>query len=226
MSDRELTDAEILAKIDGEGEGFGAVDHMLVYGSSGTEFSVMGESEKKWFEDNMTSYRAGYKFEDIADLQDLDRLLGLELLSYRYTAWLVKGSDYEGLGFVEKDIRSSKDAIDKEIRNLKSHMGMDRKHRMTAESESMAEYLLNLKNRAHEFGVHRDNQIAVAIDLWMELRKMVGIHDRTDEEERRMLGVSMEEIFDWIRTSAIPRFDEIDVAFRKNQKLWIREISV
>lgn len=225
MSERELSDEEILGMIDGEDEGFGAVDHMEVHGASGAIFSVMGEGEKKWFEDSMNSYRAGYQFEDIADLKDLDRLLSLELLSYRYTAWLIRGSDYEGMGFIEKDIRSSKDAIDKEIRVLKSHMGMDRKHRMTAESESVADFLRNLKQRAHDFGVHRDNQIAVAIDLFNELKKMVGLHDRTDEEERRMLGVSMDEIFDWIRNTAIPRYDEIDDAYRKNQKLWIREIS-
>jgi hypothetical protein len=226
MSGRDLSDEEILAKIDGEGDSGGFIDHLEVHGASGTCFFVMGEEEKQWFESNMASYRAGYKFEDIADLQDLDRLLGLELLSYRYTAWLVKGSNYEGMGFIEKDIRSSKDSIDKEIRVLKSHMGMDRKHRMTAESESVADYLRNLKQRAYDFGVHRDNQIAVAIDLFNELKKMVGLHDRMDEEERRMLGVSQDEIFEWIRTTAIPRYDEIDDSFRKNQKLWIREVSV
>lgn len=219
-----LSDDELLALIDGK-DVVHIEDHMEVKGASGTTFSVMGQGEKDWFESNMASYRSGYKFEDIADLQDLDRLLGLELLSYRYTAWLVRGVDYAGMGFVEKDIRSSKDAIDKEIRNLKSHMGMDRKHRMTAESESVADYLRSLKARAFEFGVHRDNQIAVSIDLWYELKKMIGIHDRTDEEERRMLGVEMDQIFDWVRDTAIPKFDAIDDAFRVNQKLWIREVS-
>lgn len=220
-----LSDEDILSLIDGEEHG-GDIDHMAVEGASGHHYSVMGQAEKDWFESNMEKYRLGYLFEDIADLQDLDRLLGLELLSYRYTHWLLKGVDYEGLGFVEKDIRGSKDAIDKEIRVLKAHMGMDRKHRMTAESESVAEYLRTLKQRAHEFGVHRDNQIAVAIDLFNELKKMIGIHDRTDEEERRMLGVEIDQIFQWIRDVAIPKYDEIDENFRKNQKLWIKEVSI
>lgn len=224
MSEKRLSDEEILNLIDGEDLGL-EIDHMEVFGANGTPYSVMGQEEKDWFEGNQAKYLSSYHFEDIADLQDLDRLLGLELLSYRYTHWLLKGVDYDGMGFVEKDIRGSKEAIDKEIRVLKAAMGMDRKHRMTAESESVAQYLQNLKQRAHEFGVHRDNQIALAIDLFNELKKMIGIHDRTDEEERRMLGVEIDQIFQWIRDVAIPTYDEIDEAFRKNQKLWIREIA-
>lgn len=222
--DREFTDDELLRMIDGKDDAVGA-DHLEVEGASGAKFMVMGQGEKEWFQSNLDSYKTAYRFEDIADLQDLDRLLGLELLSYRYTSWLVRGMDYGGQSFLEKDIRMAKDRIDQEIRQLKGHMGMDRKHRMVAETESVAEYLRTLKARAHEFGVHRDNQIAKAIDLFNELKKMVGLYRRCDEEERRSLGVEMDQIFKWIEETAIPEYDSIDDAFRKNQKLWIREVA-
>ena len=201
------------------------VNTLFVRGESGTEFEVLTMDEKDYFESNLAKYKVEYRFENVSDLQDLDRLLGLELLSYRYTAWLMKGVDYDGLQFADKDVRDHKQKVDAEIRLLKKNMGMDRKGRVESEQESVAEYLRNLKKRAAEFGVHRDEQIAKAIDLWNDLRTMIGLHDRSDEEERRHLGVDSEQIMEWIRNTAIPEYDAIDAAFRKNQRIWLREVS-
>ena len=137
----------------------------------------------------------------------------------------MKGSDYEGLQFSEKDIRDHKQKVDTEIRLLKKNMGMDRKGRVESEAESVSEYLRNLLRRAGEFGVHRDNQIAVALDLFNDLKTMIGLHDRTDEEERRHLGVDVEQIVEWIRNEAIPQYDAIDDEFRVNQRMWIKDVS-
>ena len=91
--------------------------------------------------------------------------------------------------------------------------------------ESAGEYLQDLLRRAREFGVHRDTQVAKAIDLLMEVKKLVGLHYRCDEEERFSLGVSPEQILEWLRDVAIPEYDRIDDQFRKNQRLWIKEIA-
>lgn len=197
-----------------------------VTGASGASFQVIGTHEKGWWDSNLASYMEAYAFENVADLQDLDRLLGMELVSYRHANWLIRGTDYDGLLLTdEKQIREAKDKIDKEIRLLKAHMGLARKARIESEQQSVADYLKKLLFRAREFGVHRDRQISAAIDLFMELRSMIGLHDRTDEEERAHLGVSQSQIFDWLREEALPRFDEIDNAFRVNQKLWIEEVK-
>lgn len=196
-----------------------------VLGSSGASFDVWGDHEAKWWDDNLEAYLDSYQFENVADLQDLDRLLAMELVSYRYANWLLRGKDYEGLLFEEKQVRESKDKVDKEIRLLKAHMGLARKARIESEQQSVADYLKRLLARAREFGVHRDEQISSAIDLFMELRSMIGLHDRTDEEERAHLGVTEGQIIEWLRDEAIPKFDAIDDAFRKNQTLWIQEVK-
>ena len=201
------------------------VNTLYVRGASGQELEVLHMDEKVWFEQNLAKYMTEYRFENIADLQDVDRLLGLELLSYRYTAWLTRGTDYEGLQFAEKDVRHHKQKIDTEIRMLKKHMGMDRKGRVESEQESVGQFIQNLLRRANEFGVHRDNQIAKAIDILQDLKTMVGLYYRTDEEERRELGAEKDDIWDWIVNTALPEYDEIDDGFRKNQRLWIQEIS-
>lgn len=200
-------------------------DSRIVTSAGGSQVRVLNEMEETWFNKTLQEYQDQYLFENVADLTDLDRLMVLELLSMRYGFWLSSGVDYNNAEFVEKTVSERKDKLDTQIRMLKKHMGMDRKGRVESESESMAEYLKNLLRRAEEFGVHRDNQVAKAIDLFMELKKLIGIHERTDEEERRHLGVDLDSIYVWIRDVAIPEFDEIDDAFRKNQRIWIREVN-
>lgn len=201
------------------------VNTLFVRGLSGQELEVANADEKSWFETNLQKYRSEYRFENIADLQDVDRLLGLELLSYRYTAWLMRGVDYDGLQFDEKATRDHKQKIDSEIRLLKKHMGMDRKGRVESEQESVANYIQNLLRRAQEFGIHRNDQVAKALDLMNDLKTMVGLYHRCDEEERRELGAEIDDIWKWINETMIPEYDEVDAAFRKEQRLWIQEVN-
>lgn len=221
MSDRP-TDDELLALL-GEDEEEDAV--IVVEGSSGSEFHLLSFEEARWFELSLERYQEQYHFDNIADLQDLDRLLGLELLSYRYANWLLRESDYDGNPFDDKAVREHKDKIDKEIRGIKIHMGIGRKTRVESEQQSVADYLGDLLGRANEFGVHRDEQNAKILDLFNELKKLVGLYLRTDEEERKQLGVSLEDILKWLIEIAIPEYDAIDDHFRKNQKMWIKDIA-
>ena len=103
-------------------------------------------------------------------------------------------------------------------------MGIDRVGRTTSETQNVSDYLSSLLQRAEEFGVHRDHQIAKSIDLWKELQSKIGMYDRCDEEERIHERVTLEDIYSWLKTEAFPEFDKIDDAFRKNQKLWIKAI--
>lgn len=199
-------------------------DLIQVFGASGSTFEVWNYEESEWFEKNLDRYLEQYKFENIADMQDLDRLISLEMQSYRYSRWLLSGVDYDGKTFDEKRVTDHKTQIDREIRMIKKSMALDRKGRTESVSESVSDYLKNLLQRAEEFGIHRDNQIAKAIDLFNDLKSLIGQHDRMDEEERRELKVNVEDIMNWIRNVAIPEYDKIDDAFRENQKLWIGEV--
>lgn len=219
---KDLTDEEILARLGEDAPE--PVSVKTVEGASGAVFEVADDAETVWFNLNMGKYLEEYRFENVADLQDLDRLMGMELFSYRYAGWLLSGSTHDGKAFDQKSVRAFKKEVDIEIRLTKKHMGMDRKGRVESEQQSTAEYLSNLLRRAKEFGVHRDNQIAKAVDIVHDLKKLIGVHDRTDEEERRHLGVSESQIVEWIREVAIPEYDEIDDAFRVNQRLWIKTV--
>ena len=198
---------------------------LWVKGAGGMRMEVLNKEEQSFFKDSLKLYMDQYSFENVSDLQDLDRVLGMELLSWRYSQWLMSGLDYDGLVFDEKAVKTHKKDLDVEIRLTKKHMGMDRKGRIADEAESVADYLTKLLRRAKEFGVHRDHQIAKSMDLMSELKKLMGLHRRTDEEEAHYLEVTTDDIMVWIRDVMIPEYDALDDAFRKNQRLWIEEIS-
>ncbi len=221
MSDQP-TDEELLALLETDQEEDALV---VVEGSSGSRFHLLNMEEGRWFDLSMERYQEQYRFENIADLQDLDRLLGLELLSYRYANWLLREADYDGNPFDDKAIREHKDKLDKEIRGIKQHMGIGRKARVESESQSVSDYLQDLLGRAGEFGTHRDAQNAKILDLFMELKKLIGLYERTDEEERNELDVDLPDIFKWIKEVAIPEFDALDDHFRENQRMWIKDIA-
>lgn len=223
MSEK-LTDEEILAQLSQFDEAEEQSDTHTVEGSSGTEYVVLTTEEAVWFESALVKYQEQYSFDNIADLQDLDRLLAMELLSYRYSAWMIREGDYDGNAYDDKVVRDTKDKLDKNIITVKTHLGIGRKNRIESEQQSTADYITNLLQRAGEFGVHRDTQNAKIMNLFMDLKALIGLHDRSDDEERTHNHVHTDDIMDWIRTVAIPEFGELDDHFRENQKLWIRDL--
>lgn len=224
MSDN-LTDAQIQAILDDEDTVEAGPKNVREVQGALTSVTVLTDAEAAWFEDVRDRYQTEYKFENVADLQDLDRLLILELLSYRFSSFMLIGHDYDGLDFDDKGLRDHKGKIDQEIRLLKQHMGMNRKNRIESEQESVGEYLKNVLRRAEEFGIHRDKQVNKAFDLLQEILKRVGLYYRCDEEERRHLGVDADQILLWIEQVAKADFEAIDDAFRKNQKIWVKEVG-
>jgi len=184
----------------------------------------LADIEVKWWIRARDLYLDQYKFDNIADMQDLDRLLQSELLSFRWGNWLAREADYDKNVIDEPVVQKSLMEKDREIRLLKKHMGMDRKGRVESESQSTADYLAELKRRAKEFGVHRNTQVAKAIDLFMDLKTLIGLNGRTDDQEQAELGVTEHDIIMWVRDTAIPEYEDIDNAFRKNQMLWIRNM--
>jgi len=198
-----------------------------VVGASGAIFEVIHESERDYWNQARERYLEQYRFDNISDLQDLDKVILGETLSFRWGSWLAREADYDGRSIEEvaDKFKKQKNDLDRETRILKEGMGLNRAHRQDSEQQSVADYLENLLKKAKEFGVHRDTQIAKAQDLLHEIFTLVGLWKRGDEEERAHLRATPEEILNWIDTVARSEYEAIDDAFRKNQVLWIREVS-
>lgn len=194
---------------------------------SGEQLPVMTDVEQRWFTDTKKKYLTENKFTETTDLQDLDRLLGLELMMFRWTQHLSAGVDYQrnliDEEMVRKQVKEQSDAITK----LKTSLGLDKKTRDQALADgNFHNWFMDVKRRARVFGVHRENQLNVALGLMKELSGHLGAFDRSDEEERKKIGFESEkDLIAWVREEMLPKFEEVDAHFIENeQKLWKRDL--
>ncbi len=190
---------------------------------TGSDLKVQGKGEQQFYNRQKSLYLAQNKFEDVADLADLDALLMHELLDFRYSTQLASGETYDGIGLVyaaEEQLRQNKLAEAKVIGELKRQLGLTRASR-DASTGSTADYIKELLKRAKEFGVNRNNQVVTAITLAMELTSIVETYDRSNTVERQVVGIEDEkDIVAWVRDTFIPGFAAVDLAFRESQTLW------
>lgn len=191
---------------------------------SGSDLHVQTQEEADWYEDRRDRYQRDNLFPNVSDLQDLDRLLMLEVLSYRWGLWMSQGFDYLYARVDEGDLSKKLKEYSVEIRLLKQSLGIDKATRDKDKGESLADYTEKLLDRAKQFGYHRNQQYEMAVTRFHELRAMVTTYDRCDTEERQLLDLSPDTILEWVRTKAIANWDELSASFRKNQAIWIKEM--
>lgn len=186
---------------------------------------MIHEKEREYWDSTVRKYLSDYKFTNISDLQDLDRVVAAEMLVYRYQLWVSTERDYSG-DLIDVDqfnkIIKEKSA---ELRLLKKSLGIDKSSREKDQGDSVARYIESLRQRAHEFGVMRNEQAVKAISLFQELSALIQLHDNCTEEERKENHIQVHDIVDWIRSKGIPEFEEIDKNFREtSQKYWVAEM--
>lgn len=190
----------------------------------GSTINLQSQQEADWYERKRDQYMHQHAFSNVSDIQDLDRLLMLEVMVYRWSLWLGQGFDYLASRVDEKQLKDNIQQYSTEIRLVKKSLGIDKVTREADKGESVGDYITNLLQRAKEFGYHRNAQYEKAVTLVYQLSSMVRTHDRCDEEEREELDLSEEKILDWIREVLLPEFDQIDEDFRKAQTMWIRQL--
>jgi hypothetical protein len=208
-------------------ETFDGIPRIDVRMVSGETLRVLGDVEGRWFNASRDSYLEQLHFTETTDLRDLDRLLFLELMVFRWTQQLAAGEDYQGLEIDEEKIRKNIKEYSESVTKIKDSMGLTKKARDdAANSGDFATWLADLKVRAKAFGVHREHQLSKALVLMNELLSIVSAYDRSDTEERQKLGFENEgEIVDWIRSTMAVEYAAVDEHFRKNdQTYWVRSL--
>lgn len=193
---------------------------------SGATFVVEVPDEQHYLVERCRRYQSDNHFTNVSDTQDLDRMITFELFIHRWSLWLSRGMDYYGDEIDQRAVASQIESWSSEVRLLKKTLGIDKPARDKARGDdSVVSYLLRLRERAGEFGVMRNTQFDKALELFQQLKALIGFHDRTDELEQIENQAKMEDVFAWIRDVAIPEFDAIDEQFRHNhQRLWVRSM--
>lgn len=193
---------------------------------SNAELFVMTDAEGSWFEASRDAYLAQTRFTENTDLKDIDRLLALELMMFRWTQWLASGFDYNNDLIDEKQLTLNLKMYSDQVNKLKESMGLAKATRDKAMAEGdFSKWVSELKARAKLFGIHRETQLTACLTLWEQLSAVLSSFDRSDAEERRMLGFETEhDILEWIRKTAMPEYRAIDAYFREHsQSYWIRQ---
>jgi len=191
---------------------------------SGSELNLQTQEEAEWYESRRDRYLTDNMFTQVSDLQDLDRLLMLEVMLYRWGLWMGQGFDYLYSRIDENQLKNNLKDYSTEVRLIKASLGIDKITRDKDKGESLSDYVDKLLERAKIFGYHRNQQYETAVTKFYQLRSMVLTYERCDAEERELLDLSMESIFEWIKDEVIKPFDELQASFRKEQAMWIRSM--
>lgn len=195
---------------------------------NGHSLEVQGDGERDFYQAQKRRYLAENKFTAIADLTDLDRLLFLELLMFRWSNFLSSGRDYDGYlqPGQEDQLRKNIKETAPLVSVIKNDLGLTMSQRTKEQADSVGAYITELKKRAKEHGIKREEQLTKALCLIEELSSLVGTFDRSNALERSKVGLeSAEDIVDWIRTSMLPEYREVDEYFRTaKQKFWVGRV--
>lgn len=194
---------------------------------SGAEFKVLTQAEVDYLNDRVQRYLADNHFVNVSDLQDVDRMLILEMLCFRWGLWISGQQNYFGEPIEDTgSLRRSVSEYSSELRQLKKMLGIDKGARDKQKGEdSVATYLENLRTRAKEFGVVREEMLQKGLELFMQLQALITLHDNTDTKERAEMACDTDDVLDWIRTVAMPEFNAIDLYFRTHsQRFWVKDM--
>jgi hypothetical protein len=191
---------------------------------SGSTINLQNEGEAIYYESQRDKYLADNRFTNVSDVEDLSRLLTLEVMVHRWSNWLTQGFDYLAGRVNETELKSNIKEYSVEIRLVKASLGIDRAQREKDKGETLGDYVANLLDRAKEFGVHRDEQYSKSVTFLWQLISMINTHDRCDEQERRELDLTPDSMIQWVRDTVMTDWDGLNQAFRANQKIWISDL--
>lgn len=215
-----LHNAVTLSPVDIDTEGT-----FEVLGPSGSTYTVLSPEEVAYWEDKSSRYLSDNHFINVSDLQEVDRMMMMELMTWRWANWISTGKDYWNDPVDEAALQKQLKEFSTELRLIKKGLGIDKGTRDKDKGDSVSDYLENLRRRAKEFGYHREQQLSKSLVLFNELRSLVTLMDNCTPDEQREMHCSQEDVFSWIRETAIPEYEAIDEHFRRNQqRLWVRTL--
>lgn len=190
---------------------------------SGATFYVITQDEADYLNERVTRYLSDNHFVNVADFQDVDKMVTFELFIHRWGLWLSKGKDYYNDDINAKQLADQIHAYSGELRQLKKALNIDKTSRDKQRGDdSVPAYLDALRQRAKEFGYMRNEQFNKVIESFQRISAYITYHDNCTEQERLEQGVTEADLIALVRDT-IKEFEAIDEEFRKTkQSLWIR----
>jgi hypothetical protein len=189
------------------------------------KLELQSKAEQEFYIKAQGKYVSDNVFTVASDERALDRLVLQETMMFRWQSQLASGTDYNGddLNYAEQEaLRKSIKEGAITISSAHNELGLNKLQREKDKAESVQVYIDNLLKRGKEFGVHREEQVDLAMNLINELSAHVGAFSRSDEYEKKRIGFPDEaSIINWITENMLPRFKKLDDDWRaSSQKYW------
>lgn len=184
---------------------------------SGATLDVLTDDEADYVTSIAASYQEQFMFESISDIQELDRLVAMELQCHRYHQWVSRGKKYDDKPIDDQQLNRAIRDHSTEIRLIKKTLGIDR---VSREKErglgSVHQFIHELLTYAREFGLHRVEQLDLGLELINQVISLAILWDNCTPEERSDMGYTAEEILRWILETAKPEYEALDAYFQVN----------
>lgn len=191
---------------------------------SGATFYVLTQEEAGYLTESVRRYLSDNHFVNVSDFRDIDKMVTFELFVHRWTLFLSKGRDYYDEEINAKQLADTVSSYSTELRLLKKNLGIDKPARDRQRGDdSIPAYLDALRQRAQEFGYHRNVQAAHVMEAFQRMSALLTYHDNCTDEERLEFSVTQEDIFQVFRDE-IAAWNALDEEFRTTvQTYWIRK---
>lgn len=191
---------------------------------SGAQMRVLTSAEQEYLHSRVERYLHDNHFVNIADLQDVDKMVTYELFLHRWSLWQAMGEDYFGEAVSVKELAIQIEGLSRELRQIKKQLGIDKVARDRQRGDdSIPAFIDKVVFRAGQFGVLRNEQFAQVITSFQRISGIVTYHDKCTEEERVEFACTPDDVLAVLRDE-IRKFEAIDEKFRTDiQQMWIRE---
>jgi len=188
---------------------------------SGVTLRVRDGNEKKFYQNKVEMY-GKYNLEHHSDLDMLDQLLYLMLLSYRWMTAIADADNEKEEKKVE-DLPAKVKSNSTEIRQILDSLQLSAKTRQSErEHDSVKNYINLLLKRAKVFKKVKDRKTIKAIENMAKMSAMLRMRRTCDNDEKDYLGLHPKQILDKFE-SLITEYKEIDEKFKEKQKTWWME---
>lgn len=194
-----------------------------------SKIELQSKDEVEFFNRAQSKYVHDNTFTVASDERALDRLCLSETLMHRWQTQLASGKDYQGQPLNHPEQEALRKNIKEgaiTISNAHTELGLTKAQREKEAHDSVGAYINNLLMRAKERGIHREEQVDMNINLFMEYSAHVTAFMRADEYERGRLGFpDADALIRWWVENGMKRFKDHDDAWRNsNQKYWRSDI--
>lgn len=209
-----------------EDERVGRGQNIPVELPSGVIFKVWNQDEADYVTASTNGYMTAFDFSGHSDLRELDAIVRAEMLCNRWDQWLAAGVDYEGARIDIKLITAQLSGRLTELRQQKKALGIDKVTRdKTRGDGSPAQYLSNLLIRARAWGIHRNHQADLAMQLLNFIFGQATAWSNMSPDQRREMDLTAEDILTHVLNEYLPQWRELDDHFMTTeQTYWVADL--